>query len=249
MLTPNYRIAQYEKYIGHDRWKWSAWIEGSTEDLDLIECVTWILHPTFSPSRVERRTRENNFRLDTSGWGTFVLRAQLHRKDQDDTQVIRRTLKLTYPDDGPPGTAEEPNAPASFTQQSEANKPTVFLSYSSEDAQQALQVRRGIERLGVRILEANTIAPSLPLEAAIRKMIRESDAVLSVVGSDYISPSVVFEMKTAQAEEKPVVTVLPDDGTWPSGLATDVASVRNTNDEASMMSALAPFVGRLISSP
>jgi TIR domain/YEATS family len=243
-----YRIGQDEHYLGHDRWKWSAWIDASPNELDQVKEVTWILHPTFNPSRVVIRSRENNFRLDTSGWGTFSLRARIQLETQPDALVVSRMLKLTYPDDEGSLAPEEgleaisaaPIAPGRST-----HAPTIFLSYSSEDKLQALKVRSTIERLGGRVLDASGIGADLPFQAAIRKMIRESDGLMSVVGSDYVSPIVLSDMKLAQSEDKPMVTMLPENVTLPSDLPHDIQSVRLGNSGEVSEVGLAEFVRKL----
>jgi hypothetical protein len=239
----SYRIAQSEEYLGHNYWNWSAWIEASPEELDKLDFVTWILHPTFNPSRIQNRSRDTKFRLDTSGWGTFVLRAQLHQKGQPDAPMISRMLKLSYPDDE----GFETNQSLGAKKRSEASKPTVFLSYSSEDENHAQQVRLTLARMGARVLDAKSVSADLPFDAAIRKMIRESDGVMSVLGSDYASPNVVAEIKLAKAEEKPVITVLPQGVERPSGLIHGVEELRLKPELSSMDSQLAGFVGRLSS--
>lgn len=64
---------------GQDWWHWSVWIEASESELDDITFVDWHLHPTF-PDPVRRRTnRDEQFRLDASGWGEFEVRAEVDR--------------------------------------------------------------------------------------------------------------------------------------------------------------------------
>ena len=241
-----YRIGQDEHYQGHDRWKWSAWIDAAPDELDQVKEVAWILHPTFNPSRVVVRSRENNFRLDTSGWGTFVLRARVQLESEPDALVISRMLKLTYPDDQEslaPARGLPSASSASVVQSTRA--PTIFLSYSSEDKLQALNVRSTFERLGARVLDASSISPDLPFQAAVRKMIRESDGLMSVIGSDYVSPIVLSDMKLAQSEDKPVITMIPEDVTFPADLPRDLDSVRLGHDGDISEVGLAAFVGKL----
>jgi hypothetical protein len=240
----SYRIAQDQHYLGTDRWKWSAWIEASVEELDQVEVVTWILHPTFTPSRIESRARDKHFRLERSGWGTFMLRAQLQRNGESSALILKHNLKLDYPDDSEivPSRNATGDDPAP---RARANRPKVFLSYSSEDKLHAQEIRSMVENLGAQVLDPSTISSDLPIEAATRKMIRESDAVMSVVGSEYLSPWVVAQMKLAQAEEKPVVTMLPEHAPWPTDLSNEIQSVRFGTDPSALNDALASFVGKL----
>jgi hypothetical protein len=45
-----YKISQDFNYKGDDYWGWSVWIEAKEEEqLDKIEYVVYVLHPTFKP--------------------------------------------------------------------------------------------------------------------------------------------------------------------------------------------------------
>jgi len=90
------KIAQDSKYVGDDYWKWSVWIEGSANELDQVESVTYNLHPTF-PNPVRRvGSRENKFLLKSAGWGVFTLYASVLRKNGS-TERLRHQLELPYP--------------------------------------------------------------------------------------------------------------------------------------------------------
>lgn len=210
-----FRIAQSDTYVGKDYWKWACWIDAAPADLARIISVIWILHPTFSPSRVTITTRDNQFRLDSAGWGTFAVRANVVLQDAEPVE-IRQTLKLTYPADDSNfneqiGGAAESSPPAS-TEKPRAKK--VFISYSSEDEKQALVIQKYLSDAGTSVFNANSVTPGMPLEASIQKMIREADAFVTINSSDYQSQWVVLETKMAQAEGIPILQVpAVDDGT------------------------------------
>ena len=241
-----YRIEQSEQYLGNDYWNWSAWIEAPPELLRDIDRVVWILHPTFNPSRVESRSRETNFRLDSSGWGTFLLRAELHGPSGE-PRSISHMLKLTYPDEREAAISKEALTPKVSDTAADALRPYVFISYSSEDAAQANVVREAMKNLGVRVRDAGEIKPGLPFDAAVRKLIRESAGVMSVVGSDYASPYVIAEMKLAESEEKPAIALLPKGVNRPLGLSPSIREMRFEDNSRKMESLLAGFVGTFIS--
>jgi len=91
-------IRQSEKYVGNDWWDWSVWLEGTDVELDAVSYVEWRLHPTF-PDPVRTVTnRQSKFRLDTGGWGTFVVHAVVGTKTGS-TERLRHQLQLQYPDD------------------------------------------------------------------------------------------------------------------------------------------------------
>ena len=96
-------IEQDCKYVGDDYWRWRAWIEGPDQDLDQIDHVVYILHPTFrNPVRVVK-DRSSKFQLKTAGWGIFELQAQVVYKNGNQTRLTH-DLELKYPD-GTPTTA------------------------------------------------------------------------------------------------------------------------------------------------
>jgi len=242
-----YRIAQSEKYVGNDYWNWSAWIDATPEELDQVSLVTWILHPSFSPSRVPTEDRSSQFRLDTAGWGTFMLLAELRLKGMPDAKIIKRMLRLNYPIsediDSSPNTSQVLTAESTALPATSSHK--VFLSYGSEDERQAQVVVHAMEGMGVRVLMANSISADLPLDAAVRKMIRESSAVINIVSSDYASPYVLLESKMAQAEGKPIYTLLTDGINLPEGLPHDVQKLKLVPDTNSMKSQLAGIIVKL----
>lgn len=90
-------IQQGQNYLGKDRWRWSVWLDGTTEELDAIDHVVYILDSTFhDPVRLVR-DRSSNFRLETSGWGTFTIHAKAMLKDGSDVS-LQHELALYYPD-------------------------------------------------------------------------------------------------------------------------------------------------------
>ena len=90
------KIDQGFEYKDNDWWKWWIWIEGSEKDLDQIDHVTYTLHPTFpNPVRtVDDRT--SKFRLETAGWGVFMIHAKVVNKDRTEIR-LKHNLVLEYP--------------------------------------------------------------------------------------------------------------------------------------------------------
>jgi transcription initiation factor IIF auxiliary subunit len=93
-------IQQSQKYLGSDRWQWSVWLDGTPEELDFVEYVTYILHPTFHDPVRPVGDRTTNFRLSTSGWGTFTMHVNVMHRDGQET-TIEHNLVLLYPDGKP----------------------------------------------------------------------------------------------------------------------------------------------------
>ncbi len=93
-------IQQHQEFVGHGRWKWSVWLDGPPEELDSVDHVLYILHSTFHKPVREVSDRATNFRLDTSGWGTFTIRANVAHRDGRET-LLAHELVLLYPDGTP----------------------------------------------------------------------------------------------------------------------------------------------------
>src|SRR5260370_24118436 len=79
-----------------NRWKWSVWVDGDSEDLAQIDFVEYTLHPTFSQPVRRVTDRASKFRFASSGWGEFWIRALVGMKDGH-TKRLSHWLKLEYP--------------------------------------------------------------------------------------------------------------------------------------------------------
>lgn len=93
------KIAQDQHYVGKDWWDWSVWIDAPAAELERIQKVVWRLHPTFVEPVREVTTRANGFRLQTSGWGTFRVFAQVVMDDGNSVK-LQHDLELYYPEGG-----------------------------------------------------------------------------------------------------------------------------------------------------
>jgi transcription initiation factor IIF auxiliary subunit len=90
-------IQQESSYEGHDYWKWSVWLEGAPGELDEVDHVRYILHPSFHKPVREVYDRASKFRMDTGGWGTFTILAKAYLKDGREV-ALQHDLELLYPD-------------------------------------------------------------------------------------------------------------------------------------------------------
>jgi transcription initiation factor IIF auxiliary subunit len=77
-------IQNVAEQIGKERWKWTAFVSGSPDEIEKIDCVEYTLHPTF-PNPVETICKTDDpkhpFALVATGWGVFNLRARIKFKD------------------------------------------------------------------------------------------------------------------------------------------------------------------------
>lgn len=90
------QIAQSEKYKDNDWWDWAVWIDGTDEELNTIKDVVYTLHPTFYDPVRKVSNRRSKFKLETSGWGTFTIRANVVLKDGKNLP-LKHELSLHYP--------------------------------------------------------------------------------------------------------------------------------------------------------
>jgi len=69
---------------GNSNFKWTLFLRSATSKAKLdqvVDKVTYFLHPTFSPNKVTvSATESKNFELSRIGWGTFEVTAQIHWK-------------------------------------------------------------------------------------------------------------------------------------------------------------------------
>jgi transcription initiation factor IIF auxiliary subunit len=210
----NLKISQSYEYVGNDYWHWKVWLDGSETELMQVASVTWYLHPSFSPSVISVKNRKSRFELEQRGWGTFLIRATVLREDGEEIK-LRHKLELYYPDESSTE-AERGRAPTSASiEQSAGPKGTsprqVFISYGSEDRIQADHIRQAIESLGARVVDPAGISAGDPWQSAISKMLRESDAMVAVVSSEFPSPFLAEEVTAAVRSGKPTLVIANKD--------------------------------------
>lgn len=198
----SYQIAQDFEYAGNDYWRWWAWIEADDAELDAVQAVVWILHPTFKQSRVLIADRASKFQLKTAGWGTFLLRAEVALKCGE-KHLLKHNLRLEYP---------EPSAGTPQTRTGDAMRAarqlTVFLSYSVQDTRAAARLRESLKKAGLDVLDQTRIEAADSPGDAVKRMIAQSDAVVALITDDEISPWVRDELAAASTSDKPSFALL-----------------------------------------
>jgi hypothetical protein len=171
-------------------WNWSVWIDGPDTELDQLDSVEWVLHPTFSPPIVRVTQRQSKFRFDASGWGEFEINAHLTAKDGG-RRHLQHWLRL----------GESGDAPVKPT----GRKPSVFVSASVADAGWEDAVREALGRHGFEVLTASDIPAGMPASAAISATLDKAD---SVVGIFSAKSGAWAEREVQQAIDKDV-SVIP----------------------------------------
>jgi hypothetical protein len=215
----SYQVAQDSEYVGNNYWKWSAWIEAEPAELDAVAEVTWVLHPTFKQPRVSSSDRARKFRLDTAGWGTFLLAAELRLKTGD-VRVLKHKLTLV----GASSRDVRDLRDARESAPAEAHRPTVFLSYGAQDSQRAAELRDALRTENVKVLDQSSLSESEVWEPQLRHMLSHADVVVGLVGGDTLSPFVRAELREARATDKPAFALVFGEG--PSaGLPSEVQTI------------------------
>src|SRR6185436_14892352 len=93
-------IKHSSEYRRQDWWDWAVWIEAADKTLDQIEYVEYSLHPTF-PNRLRHQTnRQEKFRMESAGWGEFMIGVELVTKSGEHLKR-QHWLSLEYPTNSP----------------------------------------------------------------------------------------------------------------------------------------------------
>ncbi|HEY0378673.1 MAG TPA: pYEATS domain-containing protein [Pyrinomonadaceae bacterium] len=195
-------LKQEATYEGNEWWKWSVWVEGDTADLKRIKYVEYTLHPTF-PEPVQRvENPSSKFRLDSSGWGEFTIRAQVVTKDGE-KKNLRHHLELMYPSSEETQGESAPSKEAA----AEERQLTFFLSCNVSDALFAGALSRAFMAEGARVMMLADEMTSLSWEEALSKVLEQTDYALFIV-SDALSIWMKREIEAASAHKIPIIPIL-----------------------------------------
>ncbi|MCC6390379.1 MAG: TIR domain-containing protein [Bryobacterales bacterium] len=200
----NLRIEQHAERVGADWFNWAVWLEGPESDLDQVEMVVYKLHETF-PQPVRRVTdRKKKFRLETGGWGEFMIYAQARLKNGGEL-AMRHWLSL---------------GGASLRGGARVEKRCVFVTSGIADEPLADAVHEALEKEGLRVVRPTDDA-DLPPEASVRQVLRQAHAAVMIL-SERPSPWLRMELKAITEQKLPVIPVVV--GEHGAGLPTEVAA-------------------------
>lgn len=195
-LTIAQRAHVHDRLAGY--WKWWVWIEGPDEELDRIEEVNYLLHPTFKKRNRQSRERAKKFRIASSGWGEFRIFAVLRGKDGG-RQRLKHWLQLRA--DSQPATAGG-EAP-----EKARKKFNIFMSHAASDTPMADALRASLESQGVTVTSANTVSVGDSFASSIENGIEAADGAVVLVSSR-AAPSIEREVEIAQEKHIPVFPVI-----------------------------------------
>lgn len=103
----------------------------------------------------------------------------------------------------------------------------IFLSYSNRDNKIATQVKATLQSFGIecQVEDGSTIPVGSDLRRAIPEAIRQSSALVVILGDDPRSQWVDYEVGVAQAFGKRVIVVQVGSGTTKSGTLSDIQPI------------------------
>ena len=162
----------------HDEgwWNWSLWLDGPEDELDKVEYVEYVLHPTF-PNPVRKiADRSTNFRLNTRGWGEFSIKVRVHL-DDDEMIVMEHWLEL---DEVAPTRGHESLIKSHA-------RLRLYLSSGVADIEFAYELKEALEHDGIEVLLKQDMSYEESLESILDTQRRSIQAGLLVI-SDVRNP-------------------------------------------------------------
>tara|TARA_R110001583_G_scaffold7501_4_gene37143 strand:- start:95 stop:448 length:354 start_codon:yes stop_codon:yes gene_type:complete len=78
------RKIKYKKFKedGREQFHVGIWVDGSEEELDQVERVEYLLHPTFKNRLRTSRARSNGFSITFWAWGTFNVEVTIYKTNK-----------------------------------------------------------------------------------------------------------------------------------------------------------------------
>lgn len=200
-----YSIQQSSKNIGNQLWQWWSWIEASDAELDQVKEVIWYLHETFPKPVIKKTSRKNKFQLKQSGWGIFLLYADVNLKNNE---TISLSHQLSFVDADSEAEADTQPVKGMLKDTPPKEQTKVFLSYGAEDSKLALKVSKDLMGKGYIVLDMNSVKPGMPFKLAQQKLLRESDMIMGLVTSDVASPYVLDDLNRAEQSNKAAIALI-----------------------------------------
>lgn len=167
------RVAQK----GNEWWTWSVWLEGAAKDLDAIKQVTYTLHPTFPTPVVTVTNRQTGFRLNSSGWGEFMIYLKI--ETQDGRAKVRQHYLRFSESTSKKSQRKSKRSVADETK--EPMRPTVFLSGGARDIDAVRAVRSALLEHQVNVVDATDLPLGQQWQDAIGRKIAEAAAAVFVI--------------------------------------------------------------------
>lgn len=195
--TKNLKLVNDSNYRGNQNWSWNVWLEGPAVEKNHVESVTYHLHPTFSNPVRRVTNKSSKFKLSSSGWGEFNIKAEVVLADGT-TMTLNHWLQFD--------TIEKHEARQSV-------KGSIFLSHSNADGPVANRLAALLITKGYRV----TASAMMELSAGadwqdeISKNIELADFNVVLISSgisEYIGTVISFLLSTDKAIRGKIFPVL-----------------------------------------
>jgi hypothetical protein len=186
-------------------WRWSVWIEGDSAALNRIEYVEYTLHPSF-PQPVRRiDDRSSKFRLDSEGWGEFLIRAQVVHKDGS-KKSLKRWLELKSPAEEDKQDGETSEAAGSVGGPGSSPR-SIFFSCNIADAPFANALSKALAAHDARALLMGNETSGLPWEVSINQLLSQADVAVFII-SESMSTWMRRELAATLERKIPIIPLL-----------------------------------------
>ncbi len=101
------RLNNYAKPMGKrgklEYYKWLTFVDEPREKLQEIQSVLYTLHPTFPEPNQVRTNPNDNFALETGGWGEFNILVTVRYKDgREEHTQYHLNLSKPWPKESQP---------------------------------------------------------------------------------------------------------------------------------------------------
>jgi hypothetical protein len=186
-------IEQEVTYTGDRHWKWSVWIDGPEAELDQVESVEYVLHPTFAKPVSVMRDRAKKFRLDAAGWGEFELYAHVTTKDGR-RQRLKHWLRLEQLGGALAGPGGK-------------QRPSAFVFAGVADIEWEEAVRSTLAQHGCEVLTTNDVPAGPPPDTAISSTLDKANLVVGIF-SEKSGPWAEREVDKALEKDIPVFPLI-----------------------------------------
>jgi transcription initiation factor IIF auxiliary subunit len=214
----DYQIKQSSKKDSskENYWNWSVWIDSSKENLNKIDYVEYILHPSF-PNRIKKRTSiKNKFLLKSKGWGEFNINVRVYFKDNEkNTLNLLHYLKL-------------------FNEENIDSKKlkNIFISSQFKDKQEVEELKNGLTTKNIEVNTANNIEliKGSDITNSIFTAIENSDTYI-LYGHNNMSRFQMHELEIAKSSNKEIIIIDEDQSYDNPNLRNIKAKIFKTTDD------------------
>ena len=166
-------------------WNWSIWIESTTEIMNKIAFVEYILHPSF-PNRIRKRTSKKSlFKLSTKGWGEFMIYVKIYFSNEEEPLLMKHYLKL-------------------FEEDKTSKSRSVFISSTLPDLDNVEKLTSELNEKNIDVKTQDTIEVTSNFIADAKTAINESD-VFILYGFNNLTRNQEYELEIAIDAKKEVI--------------------------------------------